>query len=468
VASLAAATAQIARILRGVRCTHEGEGDVMDRAVLRKVTWRLVPFMALLYFVNYLDRVNVGFAALTMNQDLGFSATMFGTGAGILFLGYVIFQVPSNLALERIGVRHWIAGIMVVWGIVSSATAFVIGPMSFYALRFSLGVAEAGFFPGMILYLTYWFPYGERAKMTALFMMAIPVSSVLGAPVSTALLDVGGLGLKGWQWLFILQGVPAILLGIAVLGMLTENPDKARWLTVEEKATLKAALAVDRHARDAAHSYRIGQIVANPRFWLFGLMYFGVTVCLYGLTLWLPQIIKSLGSLTNAQVGLVTALPYAVGTVSMYFWSAHADATGERAWHLALPLLGGAIALIASGYLIDRPIAAFIALMLAAIGVYTALPSFWALPTAMLGSSAAAGGIAMCNAIGNIGGYAGPQIIGSVKDATQSYADGLLALAAFAILSAVLAVVMGPARPALDPATAPAAPEQSRKIKVLG
>ncbi len=410
---------------------------------LRKVTARLVPFMALLYFANYLDRVNVGFAALTMNQDLAFSATVYSTGAGVLFLGYVLFQVPSNLALQRVGTRVWITWIMAIWGLVSAAMAFVSGPVSFYVLRFVLGVAEAGFFPAMILYLTTWFPVRRRAKITAVFMLAIPMSSVLGAPVSTALLGVSGLGLQGWQWLFVLQGLPASALGLLVLKVLTDTPEKAAWLTDEERGWLVGTLKAEHAQRDAALPTRLSAILLNPRFYLFGLMYFGMTICLYGLSLWLPQIVKSLGGLTNMQVGLLTAIPYLIATGAMYLWGEHSDRTGERKWHVAAPIMLGGIFLGASGYLIHAPVAAFLALALAAIAVYAALPQFWTLPTAVMGSATAAAGIALVNALGNIGGYVGPVIVGVLKDMTGSYAPGLAAMGGFALLSGVLAVVMG-------------------------
>ncbi|MBX7200382.1 MAG: MFS transporter [Rhodospirillaceae bacterium] len=410
---------------------------------MRKVTMRLVPFMALLYFANYLDRVNVGFAALTMNQDLQFSATVYGTGAGILFLGYVLFQVPSNMALQRIGTRLWITCIMVVWGLMSAAMAFVADSTSFYILRFLLGVAEAGFFPGMILYLTTWFPVGMRAKITAIFMMAIPMSSVLGAPVSTALLNVRGMGLDGWQWLFILQGIPASLFGLMVLRVLTDEPAKATWLADDERGWLVNTLKAEHAQRDAKLTTSLKDVLLNYKFYLFGLMYFGMTICLYGLSLWLPQIVKSLGDLTNMQVGLLTAVPYIVATGAMYFWGGHSDRTGERKWHVALPITAGGVFLGISGCLIDAPAVAFLALAASAVTVYVALPQFWTLPTAVLGSATAAAGIALVNAVGNIGGYVGPVIVGVLKDMTGSYAPGLTAMGGFAILSGILALAMG-------------------------
>lgn len=432
------------------------DDQAFGAATLRKVALRLIPFMALLYFANYLDRVNVGFAALTMNEDLGFSATVYGAGAGVLFLGYVVFQVPSNLALERIGTRRWVATIMVVWGLLSAGMAFVTGPTSFYVLRFLLGVAEAGFFPGMILFLTVWFPVRMRAKITGSFMIAIPLSSVFGAPVSTATLGVSGLGLDGWQWLYILQGLPASFLGLVVLAVLTDRPEDARWLTDRERDWLVKTLAAEQHQRDAAYTASLRQTLFNPKFYLFGLMYFGITICLYGLSLWLPQIVKSFGGLTNMQVGLLTAVPYVFAAAVMYFWCAHSDTSGERKMHVALPAILAGLSLAASGYLIGSPTLAFIALSIASLGTYAALPLFWTLPTAVLGSAAAAGGIALVNAIGNIGGYVGPAVMGYIRDQTGSYAYGLLTLGLFSILSGVLALLMGhdgrtePGRVAVD------------------
>ncbi len=411
-------------------------------AAIRKVTWRLIPFMALLYFINYLDRVNVGFAALTMNEDLAFSATVYGNGAGILFVGYVLFMVPSNVILDKVGVRQWVAVIMVAWGLISSAMAFVTGPTSFYILRFLLGAAEAGFFPGMILYMTFWFPANVRARITGLFLLAVPLSSVLGAPASAVLLGIEGLGLEGWQWLFIIQGAPAVILGFVVLKVLTNKPTEAAWLTPDEKTWLIGTLDAERVARAPYQTARLGDVFKSVRVWLFGLMYFGIVISVYGLTLWLPQIIKEFGGLTNIEVGFLTAVPYALAAAAMYLWGAHSDSTGERTWHVAAPALVGGIALAFSAYLGAAPALAFVALVVASIGIYATLPSFWTLPTAILSGTGAAGGIALVTALGNTGGYVGPALVGYIRDLTQSYTYGLLMLAGFAVMSAVLVVAM--------------------------
>ncbi len=423
-------------------------GATIDRSafgvsVVRKVAWRLIPFMGLLYFINYLDRVNVGFAALTMNHDLGFSPAVYGNGAGILFLGYFLFQVPSNMALGKYGTRAVIMPIMILWGAVSMAMAFVTGPTSFYVLRFLLGAAEAGFFPGMILYLTYWFPASARGRVAGAFLLAIPLSSVLGAPASTALLSIGGLGLHGWQWLFILQGLPAVVLGLFTVRILTDRPEQAGWLTDAEKSWLSGALADERRAAGPGQHTRFRAALLDIRVWTFALIYFGAVIGLYGITMWLPQILKGYGGLTNFQTGLLAMVPYTLAALAMYLWGAHSDATGERTWHVAIPALVGGAGLTASALLSGNPTLDFIALTVAAIGVYVVIPVFWTLPTAVLAGTAAAGGIALINAVGNIGGYAGPALVGYVRETTQSYADALLTLAAFAFLAGILAVVIG-------------------------
>lgn len=417
-------------------------------SVLRKVAWRLIPFMTLLYFVAFLDRVNVGFAALTMNADLGLTPRMFGFASGIFFIGYVIFEVPSNMVMERVGARLWIARIMITWGLLSAGTAFVSSPNQLYVLRFLLGVAEAGFFPGMILYLTYWFPAAWRARILSTFMIALPISNVIGSPVSTAILAVQARGLHGWQWMFLLEGIPAVLCGCAVLLFLRDGPAKATWLTSDEKAWLQSELARERAVHGtAAHSSFAA--LREPRVWGFGLIYFGMLVGMYGFGFWLPQIVKGLGNLSNFEVGLAAALPYAVAALTMYLWGRHSDRTGERTWHIALPAFVGAVGLALSAYLGDTPVLALAALCLSAIGCYAALPIFWTLPTAMLAGGAAAAGIALVNSIGNIGGFLGPTLVGYVTDATGSYGAALSVLAAFVATSGVAVLALAPRKRAL-------------------
>lgn len=397
------------------------------QATFRKVAWRLIPWLGVLYFFAFLDRVNVGFAALTMNVDLGLSSAVFGVGAGIFFLGYVAFEVPSNVLLERFGARFWIARIMVSWGVLSAAMAFVQGPASFYTVRFLLGIAEAGFFPGIIYYLTCWFPSQHRARIIALFMIALPLSSVVGAPLSTALLDISALGLRGWQWMFLLEAIPTIVLGFAVLFVLPDGPADARWLTADEKEILRRELAQE-HGAGHEHTSSLRAALVMPRVWLYGVVYFCVLVGLYGFSFWLPQIIKSLGQLTNFQVGMVTAIPYALACVALVVWGRHSDRTGERPFHVALPPVLAALALAASGWSAD-PLFAFTALCLAAVGIYAGLPAFWALASRGLQGAAAAGGIALINSIGNVGGFLGPAAIGWIKQRSGSYIPSLMAIA---------------------------------------
>lgn len=411
--------------------------DEPGSSALRKVAWRLIPFLGVLYFFAFLDRVNVGFAALTMNADLGLSAQVFGIGAGIFFVGYVLFEVPSNVMLERFGARVWIARIMISWGILSAAMAFVQGPQSFYAVRLLLGIAEAGFFPGIIFYLTCWFPSQHRARIIALFMIALPLSSVIGAPVSTALLGIEAAGLKGWQWMFLIEGIPTILLGLVVLAVLPDRPADARWLSAEEKRWLQDELAREHANTRHDHASSLRQALTMPRVWRNGMVYFCILVGLYGFSFWLPQIIASLGDMTNLQVGLFTMIPYTLACIGLVLWGRHSDATEERSWHVALPSLLGAAALIVSGWT-SAPLIGFAALCMAAVGIYSGLPAFWALASRGLQGAAAAGAIALINSLGNLGGFLGPAAIGAAKTYTGSYAVSLLLIAAFLAVGAAL------------------------------
>lgn len=409
--------------------------DGIGRAALRKVAERLIPFLGVLYFFAFLDRVNVGFAALTMNADLGLSAQVFGLGAGIFFVGYVLFEVPSNVMLERFGARVWIARIMISWGILSAAMAFVQGPKSFYAVRFLLGIAEAGFFPGIIFYLTCWFPSQHRARIIALFMIALPLSSVIGAPISTSLLGIEAAGLKGWQWMFLLEAIPTIVLGVIVLAVLPDRPADAKWLSTDEKRWLESELAREHTDVTHGHASSLREALTMPRVWRNGLVYFCILVGLYGFGFWLPQIIASLGQMSTVQVGQFTMIPYTLACIGLVLWGRHSDATQERAWHVALPSLLGAAALAVSGWS-TAPVVAFAALCLAAVGIYAGLPAFWALASRGLQGAAAAGAIALINSLGNLGGFLGPAAIGMAKTYTGSYAASLLLIAAFLGLGA--------------------------------
>jgi ACS family tartrate transporter-like MFS transporter len=413
-----------------------------EAAVVRKVMWRLLPFLCLLYFVAYLDRVNVGFAALTMNQDLGLSATAFGLGAGIFFLGYFLFEVPSNFMLRRFGARVWIARIMLTWGVISIGMAFVTGTRSFLVLRFLLGVAEAGFFPGMIYYFTHWFPNRVRGGILGLFIIATPASTIIGAPLSTTLLGTSVFGLAGWQSMFIIEGVPAILLGFVTLLVLRDSPAKAAWLTDRERQTLERAIHRD-ELSGVQTSLRAG--LASITVWRFALLYAALMVGVYGFGFWAPQIAKALGGLSNQQVGFVLIIPYACATLAMCLWARHSDRTGERTWHLALPAFLAAAGFLYGSFTDDvyLSIAAF---TVGAIGIYATLPVFWTLPTSLLGGTAAAGGIALINSIGNLSGYFGPVIIGRLKDSTHGYAAGLLVIAASMAFAGILGFYSGAGR----------------------
>ncbi|MBR1222799.1 MFS transporter [Bradyrhizobium sp. U87765 SZCCT0131] len=413
----------------------------LERRVMRKVSWRIVPFVMLLYFVAYIDRVNIGFAALTMNKDLGFTSAVFGFGAGIFFWGYFLFEVPSNILLDKVGARIWIARVMITWGLVSGAMAFVWSPASFYALRFLLGAAEAGFFPGIILYLSYWFPARRRAAVTSLFMAAAPLSVVLGSPVSSALLEMHGLGgLRGWQWLFIIEALPAVLLGFVVLAFMTDRPEKAHWLGDDERAWLVHAMAAERAGAVGASHGSIWRGLADIRVLALALVYFGTSAGLYTLGIWAPQIIKSFG-LSNLEVGLLNAVPPTVAVVAMYLWSWHSDRTAERTWHVVLPCLVAAFGLLLAG-VSGTVLAVVAALTLVNVGISAAKPPLWSMPTLFLAGPAAATGIATINSIGNLGGFAGPAMIGWIKDQTGSYAGGLYFVGGLLMLSAVLTLVL--------------------------
>jgi D-galactonate transporter len=413
----------------------------LARRTIRKVAWRLVPFMGLLYLLAFLDRVNIGFAALTMNADLGLTPRMFGLASGIFFLGYVLFEVPSNVMLERFGARLWIARITISWGLLSAATAFVAAPMHLYVLRFLLGVAEAGFFPGMILYLTYWFPAPYRARILSAFMVALPVSSVIGGPLSTAILTVDTAGLRGWQWMFLIEGVPAVLFGIAVLFVLRDRPSRAAWLAEDERQWLEEELESER-SQHSAQQRRLMQALRNPRVWALGLVYFGMVVGLYAFNFWLPQMVQALGRLSTSQVGLAVAVPYAIAAVVMMLWGRRSDRKADRTWHIAMPAFVAAAALGASAQLTDSPLLGAVMLSVGAICIYAALPVFWTLPTSMLAGSAAAAGIALINSIGNVGGFLGPTLVGYVRDATGSYAASLWVLAAMIAFSGIAVMVL--------------------------
>ncbi len=355
---------------------------------LRKASLRLLPFLALLYFLAFLDRVNVSFAALEMNQDLGLSRFIYGLGAGIFFLSYVLFEVPSNLILHKVGARKWIARIMISWGLVSAGTAFITGPNSFIAARLLLGLAEAGFFPGIILYLTYWYPAEVRGKIIGAFMLAIPLSTVFGAPISTALLDISIFGLKGWQTLFLLEGLPSVLMGVLTFFYLPDRPANAAWLTERERDAVAARLAAEDQREDREHNLKA--VLASPQLWLLGFVYFCIVLALYGLNFWTPLMVKSLSGLSNQEVGWLTAAPSLVAAISMYVWVRWSDRTGKRRTFFLIPCMVGAAGFAVS-VLFPSPLSGIIAIYLGTICVYLCAPIFWTLPTSMLAGTAAAG-----------------------------------------------------------------------------
>jgi ACS family tartrate transporter-like MFS transporter len=415
-------------------------GSDLGRTVVSKLTRRLLPFLFLLYIVNYLDRINVGFAALQMEAQLGFSDKVYGLGAGIFFAGYFFFQVPSNLGLARVGARKWIAVIMVLWGTISAAMIFVATPRSFYLLRFLLGAAEAGFFPGMILYLKRWFPSAARAKAVALFMTAGPLAGVVGGPISGVLLGLQTAGLSGWQWLFLLEGLPAVLLGGVVLLCLTDSPESASWLSPDERAWLTGELARERHAHTAASSNRIFGAFAQGTVWLLVLVYLGETTSFYGISLWLPSMIKSFSGASNLVIGMLSVIPYLMTAVAMVLVGMHSDRSGERKWHLAGLAFVGAISLAGAAYATST-VTSMVLLSLTMMAGFSMMGPFWATSTALLSETSAAAGIALINSCGNLGGFLGPYTIGFVRTRTGSFRGGLLAVAVLLGLSGGLAVL---------------------------
>ncbi len=415
----------------------------LERRTIARVTRRLLPMLIACYFVAYLDRVNVGFASLTMNKALNFSNAVYGFGGGIFFLGYFIFEVPSNVLLSKVGARRWIARILVTWGIISACTALITGPISFYSVRFLLGIAEAGFFPGIILYLTWWFPSYYRSRIVGIFMAAIPLSNILGSLVSGVLLNLDGwLGIAGWQWLFILEAAPAVILGIAFWLYMTDWPSEAHWLTAEQRDWLTARLDRERAQRESIRHYSLKQALTNRRVLLLSLVYFGGTFSGYGIVLFQPQIVHRLAA-GFGMTGLINAIPYVFAAGAMVFWGRHSDHSGERPRHVALAYAVGAVGLIATSLMTD-PILTMTMLVVAAMGQASTGPTFWTLPTAMLSGTAAAGGIALINALGNLGGFFGPYIFGLIKDATGgSFTFALMILAIGPIMSAAVVLTLG-------------------------
>lgn len=415
----------------------------IEKRTLRKIERRLIYFCMLLFILNYIDRINVGIAALQMNKDLGFGPTIYGAGAGIFFIGYFIFEIPSNLILERVGARIWLARIAITWGIISAASAWIYNETSFYIIRFLLGFAEAGLLPGIMLYFSYWFPQRERGKALALFMTGTAISNIIGAPLSAALLGLDGVfGFRGWQIMFVLEGIPSVIVGFAALYYLTDKPAQAKWLTAEEKTWLERVLAQEVAAKEAVSgrmTLRMG--LTNPRILLIALLCFFLVSGNFGVVFWMPQIIKALGDLSIMQVGVLTTIPYIAAVIAMVWWGHHSDRTGDRKWHLAIAALVGSAGLAASA-VSPNPLLSFVALCVAAVGIWSMFGVFWAMPADLLSSTAAAGGFALINSIGTLGGFSGPFLIGFVRERTGTFTASLLLLAGFVLIAALISALL--------------------------
>ncbi len=424
-----------------VRPILTSDGALMKR-LLNKIRWKLLPFLFLLYVVGYLDRINVGFAALQMKDQLGFSESVYGLGASIFFLGYFLFQVPSNLVLQRVGARRWISTLMVLWGIVSASMLFIDTPKTFYVLRFLLGVAEAGFFPGVVFYLRSWFPSYARAGVIALLLTAGPISGLVGGPISGALLDWGRVGgLAGWQWMFLMEGLPAVFLGIAAFLFLSDSPTTARWLTDDERRHLLGDLQAEELAIKLPAASASYVWLTNPNLWGFAIVFFGINTCTYSVSLWLPSALKSVSGFSNVVLGFLSAIPYLVASVLMVVIGTHSDRTLERRWHIALSAMIGGAALVVAGYSTGA-IVSIIAFALALSASSSMAGPSWAMASGVMTAATAAPAIALINAMGNLGGGFGPYLIGYLKHATGSFRAGLAGVAVLMFLAGVTVLLL--------------------------
>ena len=425
------------------------EPEALAKRTIAKVGWRLLPFLLLLYIVAWLDRVNISIAALQMNKQLGFDSEVFGLGAGIFFVSYALFELPSNLILARVGARLWIARIMITWGVVSVGMLLVKGSTSFYVLRFLLGLAEAGFLPGIIYYLSNWYPSAARARAVSWFMLGIPLSAVIGGPLGGLILGLDGWhGLAGWQWLFLLEGLPAVLLGVVVLFYLTDAPHEAGWLEPEEREWLGATIRAEQSAAER-HAIGLRRALLHPTVWLLCLILFACQAGSYGLQFWVPQIIQGMAGFTNLEIGLISAIPYAAASIGMIAIGASSDRSDERLLHLAIPTAVAAVGFVISAYY-TTPVAGMLALTVAAVGVISTRGPFWALPTRFLTGKAAAGGIALINLFAAISGFVGPYAVGYLVKVTGSYAAGMLFLAVLMVLGALLCIPLRGAKVLAD------------------
>lgn len=416
--------------------------DRLESAVVKQLMWRLMPFLFLLYIVAYLDRINVSFGVLQMRGQLGLTERAVGRAGGIFFIGYFLFQLPSNLILEKFGVRRWISILMIVWGVVSCFMIFIRGPLSFYSMRFLLGAAEAGFFPGIILYMKRWFPATARARAVALFMAANPLAGVLGSPISGALLNLHGGGLSGWQWMFLIEGLPAIILGAVVYFTLADNPSEADWLPPEERTWLLGKLAEERISAEKISFKSILRVVFNLKIWMLSIVYFGVSTTMYGVTLWLPSVIRALSGYSYLWTGIVAVFPFLLTVVVMVMVGMHSDRKDERRWHTAISAFIASAGLILAGF----GHSTFIVLTGLAIGLAFAegmVGPFWAMATSSMGDISAAAGIAVINSLANLGGYFGPDIIGFFRTANGGFRGGLLAIGTAVAISGIFALIVG-------------------------
>ncbi len=412
-----------------------------EQKIIAKVSSRLVPYLFLCYIFNYLDRFNISFAAMDMRLDLGFGDAVYGFGASMFFVGYVMFEIPSNLILQKVGARLWMARIMLTWGIISTCMLFVKTPFSFYLLRFILGVAEAGFFPGMLYYLTFWIPPKERARVFATFLTSTSLAGVIGGPLSAAILKMDGFGgIRGWQWLFLTEGIPSVILGIMTLIYLKDRPTQAKWLTPQEGRWLEARLDKEHQAVAREHHYSLWQALTHPKVWQLCFLYFAIIISFYGVSFWLPQIIKSFSGFTTTWVNILAAVPFLAASIGMVLIGRHSDRTGERRLHLVVCTSAAALGLVVGAWaMANHPWLAFASLCVTATGIWGTMGPFWYEPTVFLTGAAAAGGIALINSVGNVGGFVGPNIIGLVKELTHSFTSGLLVLALTLCVATALA-----------------------------
>jgi ACS family tartrate transporter-like MFS transporter len=426
-----------------------GTIDELGKQTLSKVRRRLMPIVVLLYFIAYLDRNNVGFAKLTMSEDIGLTEAAYGLGAGMFFIGYALLEIPSNFGMYRFGARRWIARILISWGILATAMSLVNGEATFYIIRFLLGAAEAGFFPAILFYITLWFPAAQRVAVLGIFILAQPVSNALGAPVSGLLLTLDGvLGLQGWQWLYIIEGIPAIVLGIFAPKLLTDRPSDAHWLAPDERQWLTRVMNAESTAKQSTGKHNFLEGLKDRRTIVYSALYFGLVCGIYGLALWLPTIVSALGDFDSVQIGFIVMIPYVVAAFFVFYWSRRSDRTGAPAWHTSISMVMAAVGLLGAGFLLDvSAVLAMAFLTIAAMGIYSAIAPFLSMPSAALAGAAAAAGLAMINSLGNLGGFVAPYAVGLLKDATGADQSGLVFLSAVLLITSISTYLYARKRP---------------------